>query len=179
MTRREKYRATQKRRRDYCTRRALKLIRRGQPKTVDEALALGLGPLIEAGTGAFRHTYRIRETNLLIKFPLKYSYPNGNGGKTWHSNEGKNHSRMEVKKIRALLKFPMWRKHLPPIYYFNSRDGVIVTKYYRPRKKSLYFAERNILVRNLVKEFCGVILGDLTDDNVRVDDNLVIIDLGY
>jgi len=177
MTRKEKYRATHSKNRAYRTRRALRLIRKGQPKTVDEARALGLGALIEVGQGAFRTAYRIHGTSLLIKFPLMFKYnPQPD---SWHDKEGKNHTRMEVKKIRALLEFPMWGKHLPPVHYFNSRDGIMVTKYYRPHKKSVVDAERNMLMGELVKEFCGVVLGDITDDNVRVDRDLVIIDLGY
>jgi hypothetical protein len=177
MTRRQKYRKTFRKNRAYRTRRALRLIRKGQPKNFDEAMTLGMGALVEVGQGAFRTAYRIHGTSLLIKFPLMFHYssePN-----SWHDKEGKNHTRMEVKKIRALLEFPMWRKHLPPVYYFNARDGVMVTKYYRERKKSVVDRERNILMGELVKEFCGVVLGDITDDNVKVDDHLVIIDLGY
>lgn len=177
MTRKEKYRATHSKNRSYRTRRALRLIRKSQPKTVDEARKLGLGALIEVGQGAFRTAYRIHGTRLLIKFPLMFKYDTQPG--SWNDKEGKNHTRMEVKKIRSLLEFPMWRKHLPPVYYFNDRDGVMVTKYYRPRKKSVVNAERNMLIGELVKEFCGVVLGDITDDNVRVDRNLVIIDCGY
>jgi len=178
MTRSEKYRATQKRGRTYRTRRALCLIRRGQPKTVEEARALGLGALVEVGQGAFRTAYRIYGTNLLIKFPLMFHYVHLTPS-VWHDKEGKNHTRMEVKKIWALRESPVMRKHIPPVYYFNGRDGVMVTKYY-PKSKWISSATNN-LVHELIKEYCGVILGDLSADNVRTEParNLIFIDLGY
>jgi hypothetical protein len=179
MTRDEKYRKTQKRNRVYRTRRALRLIRRGQPKTVEEARALGMGTLVQVGQGAFRTGYRIYGTNLLIKFPLMYNYGGLKGEEIWHDKDGKNHTRMEVKKIRALLEFPIMRSHLPPVYYFNGRDGVMVTKYYTKSKWVL--SATNNLVTDMVKEYCDVTLGDLSTDNLRTEPvgNLIFIDLGY
>ena len=179
MTRDEKYRKTQRKNRAYRTRRALRLINRGLPATMEMAQALGIGALIKVGQGAFRTAYRIHGTSLLIKFPAMFSYDDANGSETWHDKEGKNHTRMEVKKIRALLKFPIMRKHLPPVYYFNGRDGVVVTKYY-PKSKWTNSAT-NQLVSEMIKEYCGVTLGDLSPDNVRTEphNNLILIDLGY
>jgi hypothetical protein len=177
MTRGEKNRNTREKKRVYLTRRALRLIRKGQPKTVEEAASLGIG-LDEVGKGAFRTAYRIRGTNLLIKFPLMYNY-GASGREDWNNKEGKNHTRMEVKKIRALMKFPIMRKHIPPVYYFNGRDGIVVTRYY-PKSRWVPSATNN-LVYGIIKEYCGVNLGDITPDNVRTEPscNLVFIDLGY
>jgi hypothetical protein len=176
MTKSEKNRKTREKRRVYLTRRALRLIRWGQPKTVEEAASLAIG-LYEVGQGAFRTAYRIRGTNLLIKFPLMYNY--GGPKELWHDKDGKNHTRMEVKKIRALLEFPIMRRHIPPVYYFNSRDGVMVTKYYS--KSKWVSSATNNLVSDMVKEYCGVTLGDLTPDNLRTEPmgNLIFLDLGY
>jgi hypothetical protein len=178
MTRTEKYRAAR-------TRRALRLIRRGQPKTVTEARASGL-TLGEVGKdeGAFRCAYRIYGTDLLIKFPLHYRCRKDEtegGPEVWRNKDGINHTRMEVKKIRALREFPVMRKHIPPVYYFHSRDGVIVTKYY-PKVKAKWVQHAvNRLLGDMVKKYCGVVLGDLTPENLRAVsyENLVIIDLGY
>lgn len=178
MTRDEKYRKTFAKKRAYRTRRALRLIRKGQPKTVDEAKALGIGALIEVGQGAFRTAYRIHGTGLLIKFPLMFNYKTDNQD-DWNDSEGKNHTRMEVKKIRVLREFPIIRKHIPPVYYFHGRDGVMVTKYY-PQTTWVRGA-MNQLVAEMIKGFCGVTLGDLSPDNVRAEkyNNLIFIDLGY
>ncbi len=178
MTRDEKYRKTMEKNRAYRTRRALRLIRKGQPKDLDEAQALGIGALIKIGGGAFRTAYRIHGTSLVIKFPLMFNYKHIDGD-DWNDLEGKNHTRMEVKKIRVMKESPVMRKHIPPIYYFNSRDGVMVTKYY-PKAKYGRFA-MNQLVSEMIKGFCGVTLGDISPDNIRVEkyNNLIFIDLGY
>lgn len=181
MTPDEKYRKTQTKNRAYATQRTLRLIRKGQPKTFEEAQSLGI-VLVEAGLGAFRSAYRIYGTRLLIKFPLRYRCKNlemWGGPEVWHDKDGKNHARMEVKKIRELMQCPIMRKHIPPVYYFNSKDGVTVTRYW-PKSKGLKQAVTNML-SEMIKEYCGVKLGDLTYDNLRQtsDSQLVIIDLGY
>jgi len=182
MTRQEKYRATQRKRRARETRRALRLIRKGQPETYDETIALGLG-LSQVGKdeGAFRAAYRIVGTTLLIKFPLQYRCRRleTGGSEVWSDKDGKHHTRMEVKKILALQKFPVIRRHIPPVYYFNSRDGVLVTKYFEKSRRVRESVSR--LLGKMVKQYCGVTLGDLTPDNLRAqsNDHLVIIDLGY
>ena len=176
MTRAEKNQKTRKKNCAYRTRRAIRLVRRWLPKTVEEARALCMGALIEVGSGAFRIAYRIHGTSLLIKFPVMFDYPDP---KACHDKEGKNHTRMEVKKIWALRKHPIMRRHLPPVYYFNGRDGVMVTKYY-PKSKWTNSAT-NQLVSEIIKEYCGVTLGDLSPDNLRAQpsSNLIFIDLGY
>jgi hypothetical protein len=183
MTRDEKYRATQKKNRAYRTRRAMRLIRKGQPKTANEAKALSL-TLIEVGKdeGAFRTAHRIQGTDLLIKFPLQYrrrSEETEGGPEVWGNKDGIQHTRMEVKKIRALREFPVMRKNIPPVYYFHSRDGVMVTKYY-PNRKYVRSAMAQLITR-MVRNYCGVTLDDVTSDNLRVtpDNNLIFIDCGY
>lgn len=183
MTKGEKNRKTRKRRNAYRTRRALRLIRRGQPKTVEELERLGVGPVVGVGNGAFRAAYRIYGTSLLVKFPLDVKHVVNDNSPDWSNYEGKNHTRMEVKKIRALSKFPMWKKHLPPVYYFNSRDGVLVTKFF-PKGKWVEGAKSQ-LISEMAKTFCGITLGDLSTDNVRTTGNskngrdLIVVDLGY
>jgi hypothetical protein len=183
MTIGDKNRKTRAKRCAYLTRRALRLIRKGHPKTLEETAALLIG-LEEAGTGAFRAAYRIRGTDLLIKFPLKYrceSQETPGGSEVWHDKDGKNHTRMEMEKILALGKFPIMRKHIPHVYYFHSKNGVIVTRYY-PKSTSMWVrSATSRLVSEMVKKYCGVTLGDLTPDNLRVKryDCLIIADLGY
>jgi hypothetical protein len=166
--------------RAYRTRKALGIIRRSQPKTIDEArAALGMS-CRKVGQGAFRTAHRIYGTDLLIKFPFQYKAEGEPGeGSKWTTWDGVNHTRMEVKKIRALMKFPLMRKHLPPIYYFNGRDGVVVTRYY-PKPKGIMGAT-NELVAEMIYKFCGVVLGDIAPDNVRTTrgPNLIFTDLGY
>src|SRR5271156_2208796 len=163
------------------TRRALNTIRRIQPKNFPEASRVLRMRYI--GSGAFRAVYRLTGTNLVIKFPLECRNRTeevSGGPEVWNSNEGKSHTRAEVRKIRRLLRFSMWEKHLPPIFYFNSKDGVLVTRYYPKTKWAKEATLR--LVRELTRKFCGVILGDLAGDNLsigKMTDTLVILDLGY
>jgi hypothetical protein len=148
-------------------RRALRIIRRSQPKNVQEARAAGLR-LWEIGVncGAFRQTYRIWGTGLVIKFPRE----------EW--GDAITHTRDEVKKIRALNEFKVMRRYLPPVYYYNGRDGVMVTDYYSkvspPKNLRPMFTE-------LLFAYTGVEVGDLLGDNIRCKRNgePVIVDLGY
>ena len=181
MTKGEKNRKTRAKNRAYATKRALRIIKRAQPKTLEEAQALGIGHLQEVGQGAFRTAYRVYGTSLLIKFPITCRYrgeESVGGPEVWHDHEGKNHTRMEVKKIRILCSFRVMRKHIPPVYYYNGRDGVMVTKYY-PKSTAIVPAT-NTMLYEMVREFCGVILGDLSPDNIRTEGgNLMFIDCGY
>jgi hypothetical protein len=64
------------------------------------------------------------------------------------------------------------------VYYYNGRDGVMVTDYYRyvcPEKA------RNVILSDVIEELTGVALDDLVGDNVRMkmDAVPVFVDLGY
>jgi len=178
MTRDEKYRQTRARNRAYQTRRALRIIRRVQPETVEELRKVLGTPVIEVGQGAFRTAYRINGTSLLVKFPLMYNHRTDGGEDNWTDRDGKNHTRMEVKKIRVLSGYAFMKKHLPPVHYFNGRDGVLVTTYYR-KARWVHSATHNLLSK-MVKEFCGVVLGDMSPDNLRTQyGRLIFIDCGY
>lgn len=176
VTRDEKYRRTKARNLAYRTRRALKLIRLNQPKNLLETHQLGL-TLIHTGGGAFRTSYRIKGTTLLVKFPVILDRPNGET----NDFEGKNHTRMEVKKIRRLRKDRIMAGHMPPIYYFNARDGVLVTKFYKTVRDWRTVSGRNRLMSKLIKCLTGVVLDDILGDNVKIDghDKLIFVDLGY
>ena len=156
-------------------RRALRIIRKIQPKTVSELEVSGLR-LREIkirtrkgmkANGAFRRAYEIVGTGLVIKFPRPDYADNA------------EHTRDEVKKIRALSNYRSLRKHMPPVYYYNNRDGVMVTDYYRcicPDKS------KNSILSDVILEMTGVTLDDLMGDNVRSkekDGEPVFIDLGY
>jgi len=157
--------------RGLAKRRVLRIIRTTHPKTAHELESMGLRlreilSKTKEGNGAFRRAYRIVGTNLVIKFPQI----------GW---ECKQHTRDEVKKIRALSKYRSLKKHLPPVYYYNQRDGVMVTDYYRficPDKS------KNSILSDVILEMTGVTLDDLMGDNVRSkekDGEPVFIDLGY
>jgi len=156
-------------------RRALRIIRKIQPKTVDELKVAGL-ELREIkirtrkgmkGNGAFRRAYEIVGTGLAVKFPRPNYADNA------------EHTRDEVKKIRELSKYRSLRSHMPPVYYYNGRDGVMVTDYYLfvcPDKA------KNVILSDVIFELTGIPLDDVMGDNVRmkqVAGNPVFVDLGY
>jgi hypothetical protein len=157
--------------RGLAKRRVLRIIRTIHPKTSHELESMGLRlreilSKTKEGNGAFRRAYRIVGTNLVIKFPQI----------GW---ECKQHTRDEVKKIRELSKYRSLRSHLPPVYYYNRRDGVMVTDYYPyvcPCKA------KNEVLSDVIRELTGVHLDDIMGDNVRmkqVAGNPIFCDLGY
>jgi hypothetical protein len=167
MTVSEKRKRTRAKNQGLAKRRALRIIRHTQPRTVEDLRNSGL-ILTEVGKrgGAFRQAYRIAGTNLVIKFPRK----------DWA--DSKEHTRDEVKKIRTLSQYRCFRHHLPPVYYYNERDGVMVTDYY----PYVNWKGPSIILADVVKEFTGVELGDVVGDNVRAKsklDNVVMVDCGY
>src|ERR1017187_127468 len=138
MTRKEKHNKTRRRNIQKATRRALHLIRKHQPGTLLETSQLGL-VLVHHGEGAFRKSYRIAGTSLLMKFPQT----SGESSSKYGYMSDRCHTRSEVRKIRVLSQFKSLRRHVPPVYYFNSRHGVIVTKFYPKQSEWKIYGEMN------------------------------------
>jgi hypothetical protein len=118
--------------------------------------------------GAFRRAYEIVGTGLVVKFPRPDYADNA------------EHTRDEVKKIRELSKYRSLRSHLPPVYYYNGRDGVMVTDYYPficPEES------KNEILSDVILELTGIHLDDIMGDNVRMKEpktgNPVFCDCGY
>jgi len=148
-------------------RRALELIEDYQFKTASDASFYLL--LDKVGEGSFRTAYRITGTTLLIKFPV--------GGED--CKEGKVHTRAEVRKIRRLSQYRSLRSHVPPIYYYNGKDGVVVMRYYNT-PLDLEGRARDLLIRKVIKELTGVTLGDSVGDNLKQHrGQLIFVDCGY
>lgn len=175
MTKGEKHRKTRKRNIQKRTAWALRKIRKHNPKNLLETSQLGL-VLAHHGEGAFRKTYRIAGTTLLIKFPITQD-----PAAKWSYRTDHEHSRSEVRKIRTMQTVLCLRKHVPPVYYSDSQSGVIVTKFY-PRKAA-YKVESamNRLLSDLIRQLTGVRLDDTMGDNLKVDERgrLIFVDLGY
>ena len=176
MTRDEKYAATKKRNVQKATRRALRLIRKHHPATLLETSQLCLR-LVYHGEGAFRKAYRIAGTKLLIKFPQTADRKTTSYGYT----TDRCHTRSEVRKIKKLREFKSLRTHVPPVYYFNSRHGVMVTEFYPSTAGWRIENEMRVVFSHVIKELTGVVLEDLGDDNFKLNrrGELVFADLGY
>ena len=179
MTRKEKYNRTRKRTIQRANVRALRIIRKFKFATAEDAKKKL--PLVFHGEGAFRKSYRIAGTSLLIKFPVTQA---NDGSYGYWSDRA--HTRSEVRKIRMLAKYKSLRPHVPPVYYFDSKNGVIVTRFY-PATSELRTlgAMRNVLTK-VIREFAGVVLEDLSGDNATVTrrtgserGRLIFLDLGY
>jgi len=151
--------------------RALRLIKINRPENLLEASNLGL-KLVHIGSGSYRKVYRVKDTDLVIKFPE---------AEDW-SCDGKQHSKAEAARIKKLYKYKSLRPHLPKIYFHDPKSGVLVTKYYeRYNKKRAEVGayrckdiswERGLICR-MMEEMTGVAIWDLYDDNLRLDNNEV------
>lgn len=147
------------------TRRVLKLVGTFQPTTPEQALVnCGLG-LKYIGEGAYRHTYHILGTNLVIKFPKQ-------DGIDGPSTCNIQHALEEFKTISRILKskasrYQAIKKHMPRIYYCDHHGVTISSKY----KLLPMASHRN---RAKLSDYISTILrvydGDLTNPgNVGVD----------
>lgn len=185
MTKGEKNRGTRKKNVARRTQWCLRKIRKHSPKNLLETSQLGMR-LVRVGSGAFRTAYKIAGTTLLIKFPIMESFRRGKDGVLFpyhkYDADGKYHTRAEVRKIRALSEFKSLHKHLPPVYYYNSADGVMVTQYFNKASEDDLICGMGPLLSGVIKELTGVTLEDLFGDNMRIDPDksrLVFTDLGY
>lgn len=181
MTRTQKYRATRKKTLQRRNQWALRKIRKYKFKTVEAARVEGL-ICVNIGEGAFRKSYRIVGTSLLIKFPIWEKRNDGAGVEHEDDYIGKCHTRAEVRKIKALKKFPCMRAHLPPVYYYSAKDGVMVTKYFKPLIGWRRDTNMSRVVSKTIKELTKITLDDISGDNVKFDrekSSLIFVDLGY
>ena len=158
-------------------RKALELIEEYQFKTASDAsIYLSLD---KVGEGSFRTAYRITGTTLLIKFPVVVTHRKNGQVTGEDSKEGQVHTRAEVRKIRRLSQYRSLRSHVPPIYYYNGKDGVVVMRYYNT-PLDLEGRARDRLIRKVIKELTGVTLGDSVGDNVKQHrGRLIFVDCGY
>lgn len=156
---------------------AIRRIKKHRPKTYEDFAEAGVPLEIESlGEGVFRVVYRAHKLPLVVKFPL--------------AGDGDDHTRSEVRRIKALSKYPKMRKYLPKVYYYDSRAGIVVMKYYPPMDKG--FCECGCgtatslerLAQNLVKDLTGMFLDDIHAGNVTTDTGQsngrpIFLDLGY
>lgn len=151
---------------------AIRRIKKHRPKTYEDFAEAGVPLEIESlGEGVFRVVYRAHKLPLVVKFPL--------------AGDGDDHTRSEVRRIKALSKYPKMRKYLPKVYYYDSRAGIVVMKYYPPMDWHLHEdASLGRLAQNLVKDLTGMSLDDIHAGNVTTDTGQsngrpIFLDLGY
>lgn len=164
------------------TQDALRKIKTKRPTTLKEFKALGLiGRYV--GCGAFRESFRVKGTNLIVKFPLNESridekpiYKCGVG-----------HSRTEMKRLKKLRRIKALKTHLPKVWYYDQRHGIVVMTHYA--KFGGYGGWNKIellgkVINKLMRQYAHTAMNDIHGDNTRMtggkyNKRLVFVDLGY
>ena len=100
--------------------KALKLIRKHSPTSPEAFKKLGLR-LSYLGAGVFREVARIQGCDLVVKFPL-------DDGAGCYA-EGIAHSLSEMKRIERLARISEMKPHLPKVFYFDRKNGIIVMNF--------------------------------------------------
>lgn len=129
------------------------------------------------GMGLFRSGYKIRNCDLVIKFPGKDDVKPSDGGK-----ENRAHSAQEIRRINRLMKTGALNRFLPEIFYHDTKTGVIVMRYYPPFKDFEELADAlGRMVGDLIFRITRVKCTDVHTENVRrgPNDRAILIDLGY
>jgi pyruvate-formate lyase-activating enzyme len=97
--------------------------------------------------------------------------------------DGKEHTRDEVTRIRKLRKWHVMKKHLPTIFYYDSKSAVLILSYH-PRFTT-HEKEADAMgkfIQELVRAATRVSVTDIHSDNVHKSvsgDTAIIIDFGY
>lgn len=130
------------------------------------------------GHGVFREVCRIKGTDLVVKAPL------GEGrGPKFDYSEGITHSKAEMNRLGRLARIDVLKPHLPTVYYYDAKNGIIVMKYYPAIDADQKVELLGRVVRSLVSKLANVTMSDIHDDNIRQKRSdwqvCVFTDLGY
>lgn len=125
------------------------------------------------GTGAFRDGYKVRNCDLVIKFPQTLKAG---------PEEGRQHSAQEIRRLRRLRKSGTLGEFLPEVFYYDKKSGVIAMRYYREFDDFEDQADAmGKMIQKLIYRIARVRCTDIHTDNVRRGRqwNAILIDLGY
>lgn len=120
------------------------------------------------GKGLFRMGYKIRNCDLVIKFPM--------------GEEGRRHSAQEIRHVKRLKKDRTLTRFLPEIFYYSKKSGVILMRYYPQFRDFEEQADAlGRLIGRLIYRVTRVPCTDVHTENVRQGpfERAIIIDLGY
>lgn len=131
-------------------------------------------PLRWISSGMFRECCEILNCDLVVKFPL--------ARKKYRS--GKRHSATEMARLDRLKKHRVMLPHLPEVFYYDSRKGIVVMRKY-PKYET--FEDQADAMGQMIQRLIFVVTkircGDIHTENVRKKrfnhDQSVLIDLGY
>jgi hypothetical protein len=163
------------------TQEALRKIRTQRPTSLKEFKTLGLlGRYI--ASGVFRESFRIKGTNLIVKFPLNES----ESDKKPEYRSGIAHTRTEMRRLKKLMRIRALRSHLPKVWYYDQSHGVVVMTYYA--NFDGYDACDKIellgkVINKLMRQYAHTAMNDIQGDNTRMaggkNKRLIFVDLGY
>lgn len=147
----------------------VKIFKDHRPMNRQEAEKIGLS-LYGARSGSFRSVYRIRDTDLVVKFAV--------------DGDGIDHNIAEAEacfKILNSKKLKPLHRYMPKIY--RSSEHYIVMKYYRPMTGRDISRASVHIMRNMVEDFgfCHPDYGtDLHWRNLGFDtnDQIKFLDMG-
>ncbi len=155
-----------------ATIRAIRLIRVHNPVTQEAFAKIGLS-LRYIGEGVFREVYGIRGVDLVVKIPTT---------RKEEPTEAIRHSAQEVSRVKRLYAVKELRPHLPKIYHYDKKSGVIVMRRYEKANMSQHAELLGEIIKKLVRRVCGVRLDDIHSDNIKLKEHdspdVVFIDLG-
>ena len=158
-------------------RQAIARIRRFKPTTVEEFAQAGLSLEILKTVSVFREVYLVKDLPLVVKFPL--------WDKDGNTSEGRRHTNAEIRRIAKMATVPKLRKYLPRIYYHDPKAGIVVARRYPDYDKTVDPSDTlGRFVERLIKDFTGIKLSDVHEDNVRSRDGSyrgcpILLDCGY
>lgn len=151
--------------------KALRLIKKHRPATFLAAHELGLR-MRHIGSGVFRKAYRIKDTDLVIKFIME-------DGDEYHARE-------EIRNYKKLKTSRTLRDCLPKLFYFDKKSGTSVWEFFPARVNKHDLSDKlSALVGELASELTGANFTDVHSDNIRAESSvwggytkLKFIDLG-
>lgn len=124
------------------------------------------------GVGAYREAFRIKNSDVVVKFP-----------RTKTESEGKKHGRQEMARIKRLSESTCLREFLPEVVYYDHDTGVIAMRYYGTFRGFEEQADAmGTMIQKLVTRISGVRCTDVHTENVRRGrgrKDCVLIDLGF
>lgn len=128
------------------------------------------------GSGLYRDGYKVRDCDLVFKFPRTIELKSGKKSLA----EGRKHSAAEIRRLRRLRQVGALDPFLPEIFYYDKKSGVIGMRYY---PTFIDFEDQADAMGNvigkLIHSLMRVTCGDIHTENVRRNkETAVIIDLG-
>jgi hypothetical protein len=164
------------------TQEALRRIKRHRPTSLNDFKALSLlGKYV--GSGVFRETFRVKGTNLIVKFPLNEA----RSERKPVYKSGIAHTRTEMRRFYKLRRVKALRSHLPKIWYFDPRHGIVVMTHYA--KFGGYGGRNKIellgqVINKLMRQYAHTPMNDIHGDNTRMaggkfNKRIVFVDLGF